>query len=64
MVMRYEASVKVMITAVNELYQRITSIQPILDAIGISIGPFPSLSLPPLSIPELQIDWTMPSRNN
>ena len=64
MMMRYEASVKVTFTAVSELYQRIASIQPILDAIGISIGPLPSLSLPPLSIPELQIDWTVPSRNN
>ena len=63
MMMRYETSVKATFAAVSDLYQRITSIQPILTAIGISIGPLPSLSIPPLSIPELQIDWIIPSTN-
>ena len=64
MMMRYEASVKVAFAAISDLYHRIASIQPILDAIGISLGPLPSLSLPPLSIPELQFDWTIPSMSN
>ena len=43
------------------LYQRIADVKVKLDEIGIDFGILPSLALPSINFPSIDLDWSLPS---
>ena len=53
--------VRGIIADVEVLYQKIADVKLTLDEIGIDFGILPSLALPSISFPSIDLDWSMPS---
>lgn len=49
------------LTDVEVLYQRIADVKDKLDEVGIDFGILPSLNLPVLVFPTIELDWSLPS---
>ena len=53
--------VKGIFAEIEILYQRIAAVKEKLDEIGIDFGILPSLSLPSINFPSIELGWSLPS---